>query len=159
MREYGVDPLEALFVREVMTTEIVTARPDTPAARLRTLLIEDPLVRRQRLYPVVDEDENLVGVVGWTQLVNAAEGAEVEAIMVRDVVFARPDEVLRTVASRMAEHKLGAMPVVEHGHGAPVLGIVTEFELLAGRRRQLEEERKRERPFRLSSRTLVGRTS
>jgi H+/Cl- antiporter ClcA len=158
MREYGVDPLEALFVREVMTTELVTARPDTPAARLRRLLIEDPLVRRQRLYPVVDEHEHLVGVVGWTQLVNAAEGDEVEAIMVRDVVVAHPDEVLRTVASRMAEHELGAMPVVEHNHGAPVLGVVTEFELLAGRRRQLEEERKRERPFRLSSRTLVGRS-
>jgi hypothetical protein len=30
-----------------------------------------------------------------------------------------------------------------------VVGIVTEFELLAARRRQLVEERRRERPFRL----------
>ena len=69
--------------------------------------------------------------------------------MDRDPVIAFADEVLRRVATRMAEHELGALPVVARENPAEVVGIVTEFELLGARRRQLVEERQRERPLTL----------
>ncbi|HVU78863.1 MAG TPA: chloride channel protein [Gaiellaceae bacterium] len=146
MREYAVDPLEALFVREAMRAEPRVVAPDARVAEVRAALERDPEGRRQRLYPVVGE-AGFVGVVGWSHLAGADDDTEVGALMVRDPVVAYPDEVLRPVATRMAERELGALPVVERSDARTLVGLVTEFELLHGRRRQLEEERKRERPF------------
>ena len=152
MREYAVDPLEALFVREVMATDVHTVGPVTPATELRRALDADPVLRRQRLYPVIDAPGDMLGVVGAADLPGpGADGTEVAAVMHRHVVTAVPDETLRTVADRMAEHQLGALPVVSRDAPRHVLGVVTAFDLLTARRRQLEEERARERTLRLYS--------
>jgi len=63
-------------------------------------------------------------------------------------VVARPDETLRAVADRMAEHAIGALPVVGRGSPDRLVGIITEFDLLKARQRQLVEERNRERVLR-----------
>ena len=149
MREYAVDPLEALFVREVMRTDVRVVDPRAEAGSLRRNLEADQQIRRQRLYPVVDEEGSLLGVVGWSHLEGAGEHEPIGSLLHTDAVVAHPDEVLRTVATRMAQHEVGALPVVERGPSRAVLGIVTEFELLSGRRRELVEERHRERTFRL----------
>jgi H+/Cl- antiporter ClcA/CBS domain-containing protein len=160
MREYAVDPLEALYVREAMAQDVRVVAPATAVSELRTTLAHDPVARRQRLYPVVDGAAGLVGVVGWSHLVGVPDEVPVEAVMERQVVLAYADEVLRTIASRMAELEIGAMPVVDRDDPTAVIGVVTEFELLAGRRRQLEEERRRERPLRLTpAATALARTT
>ncbi|HKB94810.1 MAG TPA: CBS domain-containing protein [Gaiellaceae bacterium] len=134
MREYAVDPLQALFIREVMRPNPRVVPPSASAVRTRDALERDAVSRRQRLYPVVDPELGMFGAVGWSHLAEATDGQPVSGLMRHDVAVAHPDEVLRTVATRMAEHQVGALP---------------EFELLGGRRRQLEEERERERPLRL----------
>jgi|SRR5579884_1802342 len=151
MREYAVDPLEALFVREVMRTPPRTVPPSASAGEVRAELERDVVARRQRLFPVV-EHGRMLGVVGWSHVAEAAADEEIGTLAERDPVIAYPDEVLRPVAARMAAYEIGAIPVVARDDPAEVLGIVTEFELLGGRRRQLEEERRRERPLRLTPR-------
>jgi CBS domain-containing protein len=64
--------------------------------------------------------------------------------MHRDLVVAYPDESLRGVADRMADRKLGVLPVVEREHPERLRGLITQFELLQARGRILEEERHRE---------------
>jgi hypothetical protein len=61
-REYAVDPLEILFVREVMRTNVVALRANMSLKNLAEKLGGDGH-RAQRLYPVVDGDRQLVGVV------------------------------------------------------------------------------------------------
>ena len=57
-REYATDPLEILFVREVMRTQVVRCYPaDATVEALRDTLIREPAQRGQHLYPVVDERE------------------------------------------------------------------------------------------------------
>ena len=148
MREYAVDPLEALFVREVMMSEPYAVSPEASTAELRRALQADPVLRRQRLYPVTDGNGAMVGVVGASDLPEA-DPRPIHSVMHRRVVVAHPDETLRSVADRMAEHRLGAMPVLERSGSGRVLGLLTTFDLLAARRRQLEEERHRERSLRL----------
>ena len=62
-REYDVDPLEILFVGEVMEREVLTFESDLRADEaLATISDTDPPTcrfRRQMLYPVVDEDDRL----------------------------------------------------------------------------------------------------
>lgn len=150
MREYAVDQLEAVFLREVMITDMLTAAPDTPAASLRQQLEVDSLVRRQRLYPVVT-GETMTGVIGWSDLSNGRDrsAATVDDLAHHDVIVAYPDETLRSAADRMAAHELGALVVVDRSDKGHLLGVVTYFELLGGRRRQLVEEHHRQRPLRL----------
>ena len=149
MREYAVDPLEALFVREVMQRTLHTVSPATPAGDLRRLVDRSPLARRQRLFPVLDDDAGMLGVVGRSDVAGAGPGTAVAGVMHIEVVTAFPDDTLRSVADRMAEHQVEALPVVERTAPRRVVGIVTSFELLTGRRRQLEEERDRQRELRL----------
>ncbi len=149
MREYGVDPLEAMFVREVMQDDLIVVAATDKVGAVRHLLERDPRGRRQRTFPVLDADGGLRGVVRWSDLADADPGAPVGLLAVAEPALAYDDEVLRTVATRMAATGVGAMPVIVREGPVRIVGVVTESDLLAGRRRQLVEERERERPFRL----------
>ncbi len=78
MREYAVDPLEATFVREVMETDIYTLERWRPVREVYEAMPEASPERRQRLYPVVDDVEgamHMVGVVPWSAVLDAAAGS------------------------------------------------------------------------------------
>jgi len=162
MREYVVDPLEALFVRDVMTTSIVSVAAERSAAELYASLRRGPAQRRQRLYPVVGENRSLLGVITWSDLVEAhAEGGDrvaVADLMRRDVTVAYADETLRQLADRMAATQIGVMPVVERDDPSTLRGTVSQFDLLRARERHLEEERHRERVLRVIAWRRDGRT-
>src|SRR5262249_35081379 len=149
MREYAVSPLEVLFVRDVMATDVVTFKSGSPLAELHEVVLDRSVKRGQRLIPVIEENERMVGVVPWADVLERLAGGtltgSVDEIMRRDVVVAFPDEPLRTVAERMAERRLGVLPVVERGRPDRLRGIVTQFDLLRARERTLQEERHRER--------------
>ena len=147
MREYAVDPLEATFVREVMDCEVLSVAPTAPVADLYASLPEGSPQRRQRLYPVLGEDERLLGVLPWSAVLDGKDtpGRTAADAMVTAVGEAFPDEILRTVADRMAQLQLGVLPVVERDDLTRFVGLVTQFNLLEARQKLLEEERHAER--------------
>jgi CIC family chloride channel protein len=147
MREYTVDPLEATFVREVMETDVLTVDPDRLVADVYAELPEGSPRRRQRLYPVLDAGERLVGVLPWSAVLAARSGEakRVADAMVPPNVVAHPDEILRGVADRMAALGVGVLPVVERSDHHHLDGLVTQFDLLEARQKLLEEERHAER--------------
>jgi predicted transcriptional regulator len=69
--------------------------------------------------------------------------------MMDAVGVAYPDEILRTVADRMAHEGLGVLPVVERAAPALLVGLITQFDLLQARQKLLQEERHAERVLRL----------
>lgn len=146
MREYAVDPLEATFVREVMETDVCTLEPAEQLSDVYRSLPEGSAGRRQRLFPVLGADGRLVGALPWSRLLEGRHGsAPVASAMVRSVAVAHPDEILRAVADRMAAGWVGVLPVVERSDPGHLVGIVTQFDLLAARQKLLEEERRAER--------------
>ena len=146
MREYAVDPLEATFVREVMEVDVYTVEPDQPLGELYASLPEGGPERRQRLYPVIDRDGTLAGVLPWSAvLAGRHDGRPVVDAMSRSMTVAYADEILRGVADRMAASGLGVLPVVERSDPDHLIGIVTQFDLLDARQKLLEEERRAER--------------
>ncbi|MGH9294901.1 MAG: chloride channel protein, partial [Acidimicrobiales bacterium] len=153
VREYGVDPLEALFVREAMLENVATLSADQSVAEAVQTARADPASRLQHLYPVLDADGAMTGAIGYSGLLeaeSAGRGAEkVADIAHAELVTASPNETLRSAADRMAETWLGAFPVVDDdGH---LVGVLTQFDLLKARHRQLVEERLRERVLTLWS--------
>ncbi|HEX5467070.1 MAG TPA: chloride channel protein [Candidatus Limnocylindrales bacterium] len=152
MREYSVDPLEALFVRDVMTTNVLTVEATRSARELAALLATGTGHRRQRLYPVLHEGR-FVGVVSRSELNESAEDAASTAtvgdLMRSDVAVAFPDETLHAVAERMSELRLSSLPVIARGPDPDLRGLVSQFELFRARDRLLDEERHREQVLRV----------
>jgi chloride channel protein, CIC family len=146
MREYAVDPLEATFVREVMETDVFSVEPTRPVDDLYRALGEGSPERRQRLFPVLDDADRLVGVVPWSAVLAGRDGPQlVHQAMHRLPATAFPDEVLRSVADRMAGLGVGVIPVVDRDDPGRLVGLLTQFDLLMARQKLLEEERRAER--------------
>ena len=153
-REYSVDPLEILFVREVMRTNVVVLPALSLVAQMRDILRTGPK-QSQRLLPVVDRALQLVGVLTRADIRERVE-TEGEATLLRPLgelvrkttVEAYPDEPLRVVVNRMAEKGLTRLPVIER-ETRRFLGLVALDDLLKARGHNLEGERNRERILKL----------
>jgi H+/Cl- antiporter ClcA len=148
-REYDVDPLEILFVGEVMTTEIVEFSPDLQISQALAALndpTDDYAVWRQQLYPVVKDGE-LSGIVTRGALLGRSESTAgtVGDELIVDPVVTHADQPLRQVAETMAVNDVTTLPVVDRHVGTKVLGVVSLPQLLAARRRDQQEARQRER--------------
>jgi len=147
-REYAIDPLEILFVREVMRTNVVMLQRDAGVDALtQNVRTADS---KQRLFPIVNGNHTLAGVLTRQDLRNIEQGmVKLDAVLKRDVMTVFPHEPLRHVAYKMAETGITRMPVVERGNSRKLVGMVSLSDLLRGRARDLEEERRRERILRL----------
>jgi CIC family chloride channel protein len=153
-REYAVDPLEILFVREVMRTKVAALSAATTVGELQQSLRTNHR-RSQRLLPVVNAAGQFVGVLTRDDVRKrvadegqAALQRPLSEMVRRETVAAYPDEPLRVVVYRMAEKGFTRMPVVEPGTGE-FLGLIALEDLLKARGRHLEEEIRRERPLKL----------
>jgi len=148
-REYAVDPLEILFVREVMRTNIVVL-PAAGALREFQHSLRAHRGQSQRLLPVVNAEGRFVGVLTRSDILQridqegeAALHRTLDELVRHETVEASPNEPLRMVVYRMAERGITRMPVVEPST-RKFLGLVSLADLLKARTRHLEEERRRE---------------
>ncbi len=154
-REYATDPLEILFVREVMRTNIVALPATITLKDLHQMLDDSSAPEGQRLYPIVSEQQRMVGVATKRDLQRlvqepesyngSVDGHFLSECVQRHPVVAYPDEPLRAVVYRMAETGFTRFPVVSRGDAQELVGIVALTDLLKARSRNLTEERQRER--------------
>jgi len=153
-REYAVDPLELIYVREVMRTNIAVLPSEHTLGEILPFLRSNHR-QRQRLIVVVDHTGKLAGIATRGDLFARLE-KEKDAILRQPLhqlinttpTLAHPNETLRTVVYRMAESGLTRMPVVERS-GGKLVGLVALDDLLKARARHLEEEQRRDRPLHL----------
>ncbi|HEX5433369.1 MAG TPA: CBS domain-containing protein, partial [Candidatus Angelobacter sp.] len=155
-REYVVDPMEVLSVEEVMRTSITAFPAETTLGEMRQT-VEHEIRRGQRVYPVIDQDRTVIGVVTRGDVMKALptiDPAKVNQVRLADLVakdpiVAYPDEPLRFVVNRMASTTLTRFPVVTRGDRPELLGMVAVDDLLKAREFSLDEEQRRERVLRL----------
>jgi H+/Cl- antiporter ClcA len=152
-REYAVDPLEIIFVSEVMRAMVTVLSATSTLGEIWQSLRTGR--QEQRLLPVVNAEGQLVGVLTRRDISqqieregDAALGRPLGDLARANPVEAYPDEPLRVVVHRMAEKGFTRMPVVERTT-RKFLGLVSLNDLLKARTRHLEEERRRERTLNL----------
>jgi CIC family chloride channel protein len=117
-REYSVDPLETIIVRNVMQTEFdVIAEQQLGSA---SSLAQG----KQQMFPVIDGSGKLTGVLSREDL--AATGSPT-----RSVITAHSQETLRAVAERMATTGKSRLPVLDSA--GKVVGIISVRDLLTAR--------------------------
>jgi CIC family chloride channel protein len=153
-REYSVDPLEILFVREVMRTNVMAFRASETVNDFARWFRADHTPRGQHLYPVVDREHKITGVITRKDLAEVLDRSHREDTTIGSVahntpVLAYANEPLRVVAYRMAEKRLTRLPVVDPEDGHKLVGMISLEDLLSGRVHALTEERTRERVLRL----------
>ena len=152
-REYGVDPLEILFVREVMRSKVVVLPSSSTAGEIQQSLRTSHR-QKQSLLPVVDAQGQLAGVLTRGDLrerieqEDSAQRCQLGDLVRAETVEAYPDEPLRVVVYRMAEKGFTRMPVVDRAT-RKFLGLISLDDLLKARTRHLEEEKRRERTLKL----------
>jgi CIC family chloride channel protein len=147
-REYAVDPLEVLLVREVMRANVLVLPDVMTLEETQGSLSKN---EDQRLLPVANSEGQLVGVFTRSDIAQlvAKSGPAASRIVLANLVrnntvAASPDEPLRAVVYRMAEKGFTCLPVVERAT-QKFLGLIALQDLLKARERDLNEERRRER--------------
>jgi CBS domain-containing protein len=155
-REYALDPLEILFVREVMRTIIVVLPSDGTLEEAHRLIHSTDSPKGQHLFPVLDSNSKLIGVVTRNQLVQLYQRMPARAPVIRlsEIATEKPlvafaDEPLRTVVNRMAESGFTRFPVLDASGEGKIIGMVALNDLLHARTRNLADERARERVLRI----------
>jgi CIC family chloride channel protein len=150
-REYSIDPLEILFAREVMRTNVAALPAEAPIGQVRDSLRVDPAIGPQQLFPVVDADRRLQGVVTrftLQQLANqhaSTPTVSLQSILHNNPAVAYADEPLRLIVQRMAETGLTRFPIVERDSPNRLIGMISLDDLLKARALNLDAERRRER--------------
>ena len=158
-REYSIDPLELVFAGDRMHPDPLAFAVDTPVPEALAAIAPGGAGRpdRQGLYPVVEANRRLAGVVTRTGLAEAAAdpataGLTVGAIANRDPIVAWPRETLRTVGFRMGETDRTRLPVISDDGEHRLLGMISVVDLLRANEQARQEDRHRERVLRVGVR-------
>lgn len=152
-REYGVDPLETVMVRDVMHTSVFALPIDATLQDASDWLTKmndrgsEAWSHWQRLFPLVQADGHLAGVLTRSQMITAGKGSALKQPLIQwgssTPSVVAPNDTLRSAAEKMAEMNLTSFPVV-NAKGS-LMGILTIQDLLAARSkaRMRDSDRKR----------------
>ncbi len=155
-REFGVDPLETMLANQAMHTSVFALSDKATRKDAADWLAK--MEERggaawshwQRIFPLVDGDGKLKGILTRSQMMVAAKQPDLSQPLCADgsesPLSVTPGTTLRTCAALMAESKLTSFPVVD---GGKLVGVLTIDDLLKGRSEQAHREHDRERVLRL----------
>ena len=136
-REYIVNPLHLVRVEEVMERNVPTVPASLPVDGLfERLAEEDPVLARRQEWPVVDDNERLIGLVTRGDLVRALERedgdhAAVEDLGKKKLIVTHADELLEEATAKMIAHDIGRLPVVDRADPTHLLGLLGRAGVMA----------------------------
>ena len=112
----------------------------------------DPQVTRHEGLLIVDENQQLAGIITRGDVLRALEQGDKNGTTVieagsHDLIVSFRDEVLHEAATKMLRNNIGRLPVVSRRDSYRIVGYLGRSNLMAGHLRQLEEEHIRERRF------------
>jgi len=139
--EYSVDYLSQLLVRDIATPDIVVLRGEDGVEDVRDWMASrDPKSLHQG-FPVVDDDDNLLGVVTRRNLLNLDLDIQckVKELITRPPVVIYDTNTAREAADHMVREQVGRLPVVTRAAPRRVIGLVTRSDLLTAHARRLDD--------------------
>lgn len=150
IHDYVADFLDQVLVSEVAAAPVVVVRADDTLERVREWMATHAVGSAHQGFPVVDDDDRLVGVVTRRDLLDASQTAtSVRGIIKRTAAIVYDDSSLRDAADHMAREGVGRLPVVARDEPDRVIGIVTRSDVIAVHARRLDRERLHEPRYRL----------
>lgn len=147
-----------MHVAEVMTSQVYTVEPHDLIDRVFFLIHYEkirhlPVVEKGKLIGIVS-DRDLYKALGPKSNSNAIEpnkdnsqlhvvSQKVAHIMHRGVYTISPDALMSEAAAMLAEHRIGALPVVENGKLVGILSATDVLRVFAKLEHAREEREKK----------------
>ncbi|SET64001.1 CBS domain-containing protein [Natronincola peptidivorans] len=114
-----------MLAKDIMRKKLVTVRPVDTIDKALKVMVEKDINGT----PVVDDEGNLKGMIVKADIYRFLidpghyESCPVEWVMTKDVVTAKKEENIYTIAKRLRQNDIIAIPVV--GEEDAVVGIIT----------------------------------
>ena len=122
---------EVLYAFEIMSSPVFFLSPEVALHEAIRTFTE----RRYRHIPILTPKKGLVGLISDRDLLRyrAAHGGSgdeqpVSKIMVREVLIATPDTLIRDIARTMIEERIGSLPILDYED--TLVGIITRSDIL-----------------------------
>lgn len=150
-REYGIDPFELARVRDVMDTDVTTIPGSTSLAELSDRISQgDPALTRRQGTLFTSASGSLEGIITRGDIVRALRQEDASTLQVREagtiqLIVTTPEEPLQEALTRMLNHDIGRLPVVDPGEPGRVLGYLGRAAILSARKKLHDEEHLRQR--------------
>ena len=145
-QDYEPDVLQQVRVEETMSRDFDTVPGTMTVAELSSRISRhDPTVTRHQGVFVLDEKQQLTGLITRSDLMRALErdpsgGMSVLDAGSRDLVVTYPDEVLYDAAGRMLRANVGRLPVVDRKETRKPVGYLGRSSVMSARLKRIEEE-------------------
>ena len=115
-------------VYDVINKDVLTISANVTVEEAIRRLVENHISGM----PVVDEEEQLVGIISEFQLLETLYFPEIRGMLVRDVMTkdvltVAPNTMLSDATSLLVAHRIRRLPVVDNGK---VVGVVSRRDLL-----------------------------
>jgi CIC family chloride channel protein len=149
--EYVADVLDQFQVGDRCARNVVTLRADRALTEVRTWLTSGAPGTTHQGFPVVDAQENLIGVVTRRDLLEPSATGTVREHVRRPAIVVFEDSSLREALEQMVRAGVGRLPVVKRDATAKVVGILSRSDLLKAHERSLEETHQQERTISLGA--------
>ncbi|MFN2292446.1 MAG: chloride channel protein [Anaerolineae bacterium] len=126
-----IDVMQGVLVGEAMTAEVDTVSADVGLLELEQIFAES----HHHGFPVLDEQQELFGIVTLQDLARAAEqgplaGRTVRDITTRSVLTVYPDEPMWVALKRLGTRDVGRLPVVERQNPRQLVGLIRRSDIV-----------------------------
>ncbi len=117
------------FVRDCMSTEVITCRTDDTAQKIHNLITESgftafPVVKKRKLVGMISR-RDLLKDGRWRT--SSESSIPIEGIMTTPVMTISPDQSTGDAATLMVKHDISRLPVTD---GDRIVGIIDRHDIL-----------------------------
>ena len=149
--EYAADYLDQVAVGDACAREVVTLRTTQTLGEVRHWLGEGSPEAQHQGFPVVDENNEVRGVVTRRSLLDPqwSYSLALADLVTRPPIMVKEDHSLREAADHMVAEQVGRLIVVSKDAPHRMVGIITRGDLLSAHKRRLQEARQATRHLRI----------
>ena len=117
-------------IEEIMSRDPITVNPEISVAQLLDIMT----IHHHMGYPVVDENEELIGVVTFEDIMNIPKErrskVRISEVAKKRLITAHPDDSVLEALEKMNEHEIGRILIVDRQNPKRLLGIITRSDIM-----------------------------
>ncbi len=140
--EFMVDILQRIKVTDLMylVKDVTPVKQDMSFSKFKKFFSET----KQHYFPVIDNDERLVGIFSSTDIRAVIFSKEIEPLVVMkdiattDIIVTTPSEDLNTVLQKLTTRNIDSLPVVKEDDHKILLGMLDRRAVISNYNRQID---------------------
>lgn len=140
--EFMVDILQRIKVDDLMylVKDVEAVKQNMSFSRFKKFFSET----KQHYFPVVDDDDRLVGIFSSTDIRAVIFSQEIEPLVVMkdlattDIIVTTPAEDLNTVLQKLTTRNIDSLPVVKEDDHKVLIGMLDRRAVISNYNRQIE---------------------